>query len=153
MENASKALIMAAGILVGMLILALMVTLFASAGNLNKSYDQSREASKVQQFNVNFIKYIEKDLTIHDVLTIYNFAKQSGIQDSKITRPGGFNFNTDQIKKDLNDAYMKLTSLGNPYYKVEKRYKLEIVEINTIGYVSKIKFSIPTNKYKCYKNK
>lgn len=151
MENASKALIMAAGILIGILILALMVTLFASAGNLSKSYEDTRMSTKVQQFNANFIKYVGQDLTIHEVITIYNFAKQNGIQDSEITRPSGFYFNTEQIKNDLNDANAKLNSLGDPYYKVEKIYKLEISEYNSeTGYVSKIKINTPTQEYKCY---
>ena len=146
MENASKALIMAAGILIGILILALMVTLFTSAGNLSKSYEDTRKSTQVQQFNANFIKYVGQDLTIHEVLTIYNFAKANNVT---IT-PN--NFNTDNIKTDLNDANTKLISLGNQYYKVEKIYKLEIIEFNSeTGYVSKIKISNPTKEYKCYK--
>ena len=74
MENASKALLMAAGILVGILILALMVTLFISSKQLSTTYDETRQSVAIQQFNVNFTEYIGQDLTIHQVITIYNFA-------------------------------------------------------------------------------
>lgn len=152
MENASRALLMAGGILLGILILSLMVTLFASSSSLSKTYDQSKQSEAIQRFNANFTQYIGQDLTIHQVLTIYNFAKQNGFEDSNISGPIGFVFTNNQITTDLNDANMKLTA-SSDYYKVEKIYRLEIKTFNTeTGYVSEIKFTQPTNKYKCYKN-
>ena len=56
MENASKALLMAGGILIGILLLALMVTLFAGAGSLSKSYDEAKQSEAIQNFNSNFTK-------------------------------------------------------------------------------------------------
>ena len=58
MENASKALLMAGGILIGVLILALMVTLFLSSRELSTSYEQAKQSEAIQQFNVNFTKYL-----------------------------------------------------------------------------------------------
>ena len=165
MENASKALIMAAGILIGLLILALMVTLFTSAGNLSRSYEETRKETQTQQFNANFIKYVGKDLTIHEVLTLYNFAKENGFKDSNIGKPGNEfekGFSTEQIKDDLKYIEEKKADLGlsSKYSRVEKIYKLEIQEYSpSNGHISKIKFSYYTTaegkgKYKCYpKNK
>jgi len=153
MENASRALLMAGGILLGILILSLMVTLFASSNSLSKRYDQSKQSEAIQRFNTNFTQYVGRDLTIHQVLTIYNFAKQNGFEDSNIVKPSiSFTFNNEQIKADLNGANTKLTSSSN-CYKVEKIYRLEVVSFNIdTGYISKIKFIQPTNKFKCYKN-
>lgn len=153
MENASRALLMAGGILLGILILALMVALFATSSNFNKSYDEAKHSEAIQRFNTNFTKYLGHDLTIHEVITIYNFAKQNGFQDSNIGKPAiiGFDFDYQQITEDLNDANGKLTA-SSDYYKVEKIYKLTIEDYNEdTGYISKIKFTQPTNKFKCYK--
>lgn len=79
MENASKALIIAGGILIGILILTLIITLFASSRDLSSRYDETKNAEAIQQFNVNFTKYLGQDLTIHQVVTIYNFAKENGV--------------------------------------------------------------------------
>ena len=68
MENASKALMMAAGVLVGVLILALMVTLFASSNEVSSEYEQTKKAEAIQQFNTNFTKYLGQDLTIHQII-------------------------------------------------------------------------------------
>ena len=82
MENASKALLMAAGILVGILILTLMVTLFLSSRDISTSYDKRKQEEAVQQFNVNFTKYLGQDLNIHQAITITNFANENGVKIS-----------------------------------------------------------------------
>ena len=58
MENASKALLMAAGVLIGILILTLMVTLFLSAREVSSRHDQVKKTEEVEQFNANFTKYV-----------------------------------------------------------------------------------------------
>lgn len=108
MENASKALLMAGGILVGVLILALMVTLFLSSRELSTSYEQTKQSEAVQQFNVNFTKYLGQNLTIHQVVTICNFAYSNkihkvsvnGISDEK-NNP----YTADIIQDNLNQKY------------------------------------------------
>ena len=80
MSNASQALIMAAGILIGVLILALIVTLFASSSSLTAKYDEAKQMEAVQQYNAAFNKYLSRDLTIHEVETIYNLATNKGIK-------------------------------------------------------------------------
>lgn len=80
MENASKALIMAAGVLIGVLILALMVTLFATSDNLFALYEETKKAETIQQFNVNFTQFLERKLTIYEVITICNFARENNVK-------------------------------------------------------------------------
>lgn len=75
MENASKALIIIAGVLVGALILTLGVSLFTILGGYAKDTQEEIEKSRVQQFNEEFFKYDGRtDLTIQDVITARNKA-------------------------------------------------------------------------------
>ena len=132
MENASKALLMAAGILVGVLILALMITLFATSSSLSRSYDNAKQEEAVQQFNSNFTKYLEKDIPIHDVVTICNFADKYGVPVSR-----GL-VNVENIKDDVDDySYNEDTGVVSM-----NTYKLKIEEYSEdTGYVSKIRFT------------
>lgn len=134
MENASKALLMAGAILIGILILTFMVTLFASSRDLTKEYQSNKESEAIQQFNVNFTKYLGQELTIHEVVTITNFANLNNVNV--------INGKTkDQIPIDLNDINNLLLSGAYKNKKVSYIYKLEIKAYTEEGYVSKISFS------------
>lgn len=80
MENASKALLMAAGVLIGILILSLAVYLFVSFGATSAEVHKQNEQNQIGQFNAQFTQYIGKDdITIYDVVTVANLATESNI--------------------------------------------------------------------------
>lgn len=105
MENASKALLMAGGILVGVLILALMVTLFLSSRELSTGYEQTKQSEAVQQFNVNFTKYLGQNLTIHQVVTICNFAYDNKTHKVLVNNNADNPYTVDKIQDNLNEKY------------------------------------------------
>ena len=77
MENASKALVIAAEILIGILLLTLMVFMFRAMGTFSKTVDENIETKNVFEFNVNFEKYRGKiDITVQDIVSMGNLAKQ-----------------------------------------------------------------------------
>lgn len=76
MENAAKALIMAGGVLIGILILSLAAYLFASFGGTSQVIQERIDQSSLDQFNNKFISYQEKQCTIYDILTIVNYANE-----------------------------------------------------------------------------
>lgn len=78
MENASKALLMAAGVLIGILILSLAVYLFATFGFSSAQMHKQIEADRLNEFNTQFTSYEGKeDITIYDVITVANLAKEN----------------------------------------------------------------------------
>lgn len=80
MENASKALLMAASILIGMLILSLAVYLFVSFGTTSAEIHKEIEEQQLQQFNSQFTSYIGKEgITIYDVVSVANLATENNI--------------------------------------------------------------------------
>lgn len=129
MENASKALLMAAGVLIGILILSLMVTLFLSAREVSSRYDQVKTTEEVEQFNANFTKYVGKNITIHQVLTISNFATKENnkIKEVTIVKNGNFDISTEQIENDLNENKLL--------------YTINIKSIDENGYVSVVEIT------------
>lgn len=102
MENASKALIMGAEILIGIMIISVGVYLFNTLGNYSKETAEKMEEAQLAQFNQQFLKYygtvITQDgdkeekgpikCTIHDIVGLVNLAKkinkQSGFTEKQI---------------------------------------------------------------------
>lgn len=84
MENASKALLMAAGVLIAILLVSAATYLFKSASQVTKSYDKSMEINDIAIFNAHFTKFVgavkdgssdvQKYATIYDVISTANFA-------------------------------------------------------------------------------
>ena len=72
MENASKALLMAGGILIALLIIGSLVLLFSNLQDYQNKTDVSTKQSQVAKFNNQFEPYNKKDLTLMELKSIYN---------------------------------------------------------------------------------
>ena len=78
MENASKALIMAAGVLIGVLILSLAAFLFLDFGATSESVYSQMENQQLTQYNAQYTVYSgRKDITIYEIISIANLAKEN----------------------------------------------------------------------------
>lgn len=75
MENASNALMMAGGVLIGILLLSVLVVAFSGAADLAKSYDDSLSTTSLQAFNNNFEQYTLAPVNIQSIITMTHFAK------------------------------------------------------------------------------
>ena len=77
MEDASKALLMAAGILIGILIISLAVYLFRSVAGFSNEYDETQITKELSMYNNKFEKYEGRsNLTIHDIVSVKNLAEE-----------------------------------------------------------------------------
>lgn len=82
MENASKALFMAGGVLIAILVISLAVYLFTSYGRVQTSYDTTLESNEKIKFNTNFEKFKGRtDITAQEIVSIINFAKNYKINN------------------------------------------------------------------------
>ena len=77
MENASKALLMAAGVLIGVLIISLAVYLMSYFGGVSADIHKQQKANQINQFNSQFTAYEGKDCTVYDAVTLANLAKSN----------------------------------------------------------------------------
>lgn len=106
MENASKALLMAAGFLMGLLILSLMVYLFVSFGSNAEEMRGQIEKDRLAQFNSQFTSYQGKEgITIYDVITIAGFATENN-------KYYGFNKKTISENSQYSDYYVSVVLQG-----------------------------------------
>ncbi len=77
MENTTKALMMAAGVLIGIIILSLTVYLVNSIQGFSSNYNSSLELQQLEQFNTNFTVFEGRNnISFHEIMTLVNLAKE-----------------------------------------------------------------------------
>lgn len=87
MENASKALLMAGEILIGMLLLFLLAYFSNMAQNFTSQVDRNIEAKQIQEFNAKLEVYNNRNnLTPQDIITLSNVVKENNNAESYYTQ-------------------------------------------------------------------
>ena len=156
MENASKALIIAGAMLLGVLILSLFVYTYNSYQSSSNNYIKKFDEQKITNANVSFTKYEATILNSHDVVTIVNQAiannskyyveqEQGASKSSMYIEVNLDNFNHLEKYTEANLLdFMKQNSyqvVSNNVGVVDVEYVIENIEFNTAGYVNKIKIT------------
>lgn len=84
MENAVKALYIAAGVLIVVMVLSLAAVLYASLQNYVEESNTQVKYNDINSFNSKYLNYInysngvkQSDLTIQDVVTVANMAYEN----------------------------------------------------------------------------
>lgn len=125
MENASKALLVGAGILLAILIISLATGLFRSASGVAKTYDQTMQSTEITKFNTNFTKYLDagvKDASgntkresanIYDVISLANFAKDYNNNFSEDALDENAKVLVHIDIKNVNESDPKITDVQN----------------------------------------
>lgn len=151
MENASKALLMAAGVLMGILVLSLAVFLFANFGSTSSQIRSDITSNQLTQFNTQFTIYAGRDdITIYDIISVANLAKENNnnyssysdyqIQVAIIGISNNFqNSSEEDIKKAMND-YSDVISDENGRTVIKSKFKCENITYHENGRVATIKF-------------
>lgn len=106
MENASKALLMAGGILIAILIIALLVRSFTSVSIFQKAKLSEEEQAQLVAFNEQYTKYLGQYVYGTEVRTLmnkYDNDKQVKVLPKGINPPTGVGQDT---------KYYKCTEIG-----------------------------------------
>lgn len=137
MENAVKALFIATGVLIGIMILSLGINLYSSLNGYVESVNEDMVNAEILQFNEQYFKYIDADLTIHDVVTAANTAFENN-RNSGYYVTVNIGLTEQNIQEDINEK--SATLLGE---NLDKKYKCNsediLIDSNT-GRVCKITF-------------
>ena len=79
MENASKALLIAGGVLLAIMVLTIAIYLKGKFDNVADQYVASQDVAEIQKYNAKFEPYIGKeDITPQDLVTLIEFARTNG---------------------------------------------------------------------------
>jgi len=79
MENASKALLIAAGMFLALLILSMLIYMSNSINGIAKTQNEKKAAEQLTEFNAKYEAYNKMLMYGTDVVTIINKAKEDGI--------------------------------------------------------------------------
>ena len=90
MENASKALLIAGGVLIALIIISMLLAMFNNISNLQKEQEEQTRIEQITAFNSEFEAYNKKVMYGTDVITLINKVaennkKYSMNNDYKIT--------------------------------------------------------------------
>lgn len=126
MENASKALIMAASVLLGLMIMSVGVALFNSFGSFSREITSEIERTQIAEFNNQFLKYYGEEtifneeanryeiqkvkVTAHDIVTLTNLAKKNNIEN-EVQEQSGKSQNSQYIQISLNRKLRNMEKL------------------------------------------
>lgn len=101
MENETKALLIAAGVMIGVILISLFTYFYSNAISMQSTYETTLETNRINKINTAFTKYNgRKDLTAQDIVTIYNLAQEYKQTD-------GINI---RIKKDNSEIQIAESS-------------------------------------------
>lgn len=129
MENASKALTMAAGVIIAVIVISLGIYIFNIFSQYSKEQTEELYSNQVMEFNAQFTKYeTMEDITIYDIISLANYAhnyNQSLDNAEDRTELGisvklgitAFENMTDEEKKSYINTYMQSEPI--PKYKVQ----------------------------------
>ena len=74
MENGAKALVMAGGVLIGILVISFMMLALRAGGSINSEYNVQMSETELLKFNSQFEAFHRNNNTIFDVVTVVNLA-------------------------------------------------------------------------------
>lgn len=151
MENTSKALLMAGGILIALLILGALVLLMTNLQTYQNANNDMTKNSQIAEFNNQFEPYNKNNLTLMELKSVYNKIESNNAQHPEYTIDHNINAELLKTKAGLaNSDYEKfLTATGFRTIDDEKKQNLKFKCIegsieykNLDGRISKMYFDI-----------
>lgn len=100
MENASKALIIAATTMIALMILAALVYLFRQGSRMSENYDRGQIQRNLELYNSRFLNFNNDRNTLSDIISVCNLA---------------YNTNVDTDYDDAWCVQINIDIFGNTY--------------------------------------
>lgn len=151
MENATKAMLIAAGVLIGVMILSLGAVLFSDLESYVESSHERMRFNEQNAFNSQFTKYADVTSTIQDVVTAANLAYQNNI-DYNATEDERGNDATlyvavylggtpiEHTINEMNDTTEDNNAVNLLSKNIDKKYRCEVLFSQETGRVNEVYF-------------
>ena len=82
MENASKALIMAGGILIGIIVLSIGVFLYLKMAVVKEQYNKDLEVAELAKFNTEITVFKGREnIRAYEIISLINFVKSNNTKN------------------------------------------------------------------------
>lgn len=132
MENASKALIMAGGILIALMILGALMLMFSNLSAYQNQNDASTKDSQIAEFNNQFSPYDKSNLTLMELASLYNKIQSHNNKYPDL-----------EIETNISSIYPNITTKFSEIEEEEKnnrRFKCKSVGYDSNGRINNMQF-------------
>ncbi len=114
MENASKALLIATSVLVGVLLVSVMVYIFYFTSKYSSQIGQNLQSKENYEYNIKFQVYDQRDnLTPQEVKSIINLTNDANSKNEEQIKIIGINTSNFSIQENENTYTCKITQYKN----------------------------------------
>lgn len=140
MENASRALLIAASVLIGIMILTLAVYLIMNFGGTSAQIEKQAKQNQINQFNSQFTVFDQRtNLTIYDVVTMANLATENNVKKELIANNQNIN--------NPNTLYITVYLKGKRIEKGSGETDLQSYATNILQDINQIQPNTELKKY------
>lgn len=127
MENASKALLMAGGMLIALLVIGALVLMFNQIGDYEKGNQGIKKTSEIAEFNIDFVRYTEGNIKGVDIISlankIINFNSKNGILNSiDYSKKIILNIDVNDFSKLFGSNSYEIKNYDNDFMKTIKKF-------------------------------
>lgn len=136
MENATRALVMAGGILIAVLILGALLLAFSNLSYYQEQNDSNEKSSQIAEFNNQFEAFNKKNLTLMELKSVWNKINSNNTKYPEY-----------KIEENIEDVYANIDKnfKNETYFPEENKQnkKFECINIeykNSEGRISKMEF-------------
>ncbi len=138
MENATKALLIAGGILIAMLVISIGILIFMNYREAGTEIALRISTTQIQKFNSNFTKFEgREDITIQEIVSLANFVKdynEKNNTDIKVIVRGIASANLADISRD-SAQQIKIMEENK-----DNKYIVNLIKTGNDGLVTEIYF-------------
>lgn len=101
MENASKALLIAGGMLLAIILISLFLNMYNKMSNFQRTQEEQKEAKQIQEFNAGYEAYDKRIMYGTDIITLVHKA----IENNKTKNATTGKINCINITLTVNQSY------------------------------------------------
>mgnify|MGYP001289040665 CR=1 FL=1 len=147
MENATRALTMAGGILIALMILGALFLMFNNLSSYQNQNDTSTKSTQIAEFNNQFEPYNKDNLTLMELHSVYNKVNSNNTKNPEYKIEMIYEFNSNHKDRNLKENFKSnFTAIGEAE-KMNSTFSCINIENKGVdGRISKIVFEDTTQE-------
>ena len=151
MENATRALTMAGGILIALMILGALFLMFNNLSSYQNQNDTSTKSTQIAEFNNQFEPYNKDNLTLMELHSVYNKVNSNNTKNPEYKIEMIYEFNSNHEDGNLKENFKSNFTAIEEAEKMNSTFSCINIEYEGVdGRISKIVFKDTTQEVKSW---
>ena len=147
MENATRALTMAGGILIALMILGALFLMFNNLSSYQNQNDTSTKSTQIAEFNNQFEPYNKDNLTLMELHSVYNKVNSNNTKNPEYKIEMIYEFNSNHEDENLKENFKSNFTAIEEAEKMNSTFSCINIEYKGVdGGISKIVFKDTTQE-------